>query len=47
MNASLKDIMMGLFFITGVWGFISGEFVVSTILFAVAAIYGNTQRNVS
>jgi hypothetical protein len=45
MNASLKDIMMGLFFITGVWGFISGEFVVSTILFAVAAIYGNMQRN--
>ncbi len=41
MNDFKKDIIMGLIFITGIYGFISGEFILSTILFAVVAIYSN------
>ncbi len=36
-----KDIVIGLLFIMGVWSFISGQFIVSTVLFASAAIYSN------
>ncbi len=36
-----KDILIGLMFIVGIFGFISGEFVVSTIMFATAAIFSN------
>ncbi|MCX7101767.1 MAG: hypothetical protein NTX38_09835 [Methylobacter sp.] len=36
-----KDILIGLMFIVGIFGFISGEFVVSTIMFATAAILSN------
>lgn len=41
MNDIQKDIIMGLIFITGIYGFISGEFILSTILFAGVAIYSN------
>ena len=36
-----KDILIGLLFVTGILGFFSGEFIISTILFASAAIFGN------
>jgi hypothetical protein len=36
-----KDILIGLLFITGIWSFISGQFIFSTVLFAGAAIYTN------
>ena len=36
-----KDILIALMFIVGIFGFISGEFVVSTIMFATAAILSN------
>ena len=36
-----KDIVIGLLFIIGVWSFISGQFIVSTVLFGSAAIYSN------
>lgn len=36
-----KDIFIGLMFITGIWSFISGQFIISTVLFGVAAIYSN------
>jgi len=36
-----KDITIGLLFITGIWSFISGGFVFSTLMFASAAIYSN------
>ena len=39
-----KDFLIGLLFITGILGFISGEFIVSTLLFAGAAIFGNMAR---
>lgn len=41
MNNFNKDIIIGLIFIAGIWSFISGQFVISTVLFAVAAIYSN------
>ena len=42
-----KDILIGLLFITGIWGFVSGEFIVSTVLFASAAIYSNMVKRTS
>jgi hypothetical protein len=41
MNNFQKDILIGLIFITGILGFISGEFIISTILFASAAVASN------
>jgi hypothetical protein len=41
MNDFRRDVLLGLMFISGIFGFISGEFVISTILFASAAIYSN------
>ena len=36
-----RDITVGLFFIIGIFGFMSGEFVISTTLFATASILSN------
>lgn len=36
-----KDIFIGVMFITGIWSFISGQFIISTVLFGTAAIYSN------
>lgn len=36
-----KDIFIGVLFITGIWSFISGQFIISTVLFGAAAIYSN------
>jgi len=36
-----KDILVGLVFVAGILGFLSGEFIVSTIMFATAAIFSN------
>lgn len=36
-----KDILTGIFFTTGVFGFMSGEFIVSTMLFCAATISSN------
>jgi hypothetical protein len=41
MNNVNKDIIIGLMFIAGIWSFISGQFIISTVLFAGAAIYSN------
>ncbi|MCF8006391.1 MAG: hypothetical protein K9K84_03185 [Methylovulum sp.] len=41
MNNFRKDILIGLMFIAGIWSFISGEFIFSTVLFAGSAIYSN------
>ncbi len=40
-----RDILIGLMFIVGIFGFISGEFIVSTIMFATAAIFSNIAVN--
>jgi CheY-specific phosphatase CheX len=36
-----RDILIGLMFIIGIFGFISGEFIISTVVFALAAIFSN------
>ncbi|NOT83309.1 MAG: hypothetical protein HOP02_00715 [Methylococcaceae bacterium] len=41
MNDFKADVILGLIFMTGIFGFISGEFIISTVLFASAAIYSN------
>jgi len=41
MNDFKKDILIGALFIVGVWSFISGLFVISTVLFAVTSIFSN------
>ncbi|MDO9423909.1 hypothetical protein [Methylobacter svalbardensis] len=36
-----RDILIGLMFAVGILGFISGEFIVSTIMFGAAALLSN------
>lgn len=45
MTTLQRDILLGIIFITGITGFISGEFIVSTVLFALAAILSNIFLN--
>lgn len=40
-----RDLLIGLMFLTGIFGFISGEFIFSTIAFATAAVYTNMAIN--
>ena len=40
-----KDILTGLAFVTGVVGFISGEFIISSTLFAATAVASNINLN--
>ncbi|MGR9099547.1 MAG: hypothetical protein ACU826_03180 [Gammaproteobacteria bacterium] len=41
-----RDIIIVLMFLTGIWSFISGEFIMSTLTFAVAAIFSNVATQV-
>jgi len=45
MNNFYKDILTGLVFIAGLFGFVSGEFIISSTLFATAAIASNINRS--
>ena len=45
MNDFYKDILTGVVFITGLIGFISGEFIISSALFATAYIASNINLN--
>ncbi|MCK9622305.1 MAG: hypothetical protein M0R47_17425 [Methylobacter sp.] len=45
MSDFYKDILIGIVFITGLLGFISGEFIISSALFATAAIASNINLN--
>jgi hypothetical protein len=45
MNDFQKDILTGAVFLTGLIGFISGEFIISSTLFASAAIVSNIDLN--
>lgn len=45
MNDYYKDILTGAVFLTGLIGFISGEFIISSTLFATAAIASNVNLN--
>ena len=44
-NNLSKDILTGLMFTAGLFGFISGEFIISSTLFASAAISSNINLN--
>ena len=41
MNDFNRDIIISLMFLTGIWSFISGQFIISTLIFASAAIFSN------
>ena len=45
MNDLYKDILIGMVFAVGLLGFISGEFIISSTLFASAAIASNIKVN--
>jgi len=45
MSDLYKDILIGTIFITGLLGFLSGEFIISSALFATAAIASNVNLN--
>ncbi|WP_446810672.1 hypothetical protein ACH50O_03580 [Methylomonas sp. 2BW1-5-20] len=45
MNDLQKDILNGLAFITGVIGFMSGEFIISSALFATTTVVSNVNAN--
>ncbi len=45
MNDFYKDILIGTVFVIGLLGFISGEFIISSTLFASAAIASNVNLN--
>jgi len=47
MNDLQKDILTATMFIIGLVGFISGEFIISSALFASAAIASNINSNVN
>lgn len=38
-----KDILVGLLFVTGILGFISGAFIISAVAFATSTIFSNMQ----
>lgn len=40
-----KDILFGAMFLCGIFGFISGEFIFSTLLFGTAAMLSNISLN--
>lgn len=41
MKGYYKDILTGSIFMLGLFGFISGEFIISSAMFAVAAVASN------
>ena len=45
MSDFYKDILTGAVFLTGLIGFISGEFIISSTLFASAAVASNVNLN--
>jgi len=45
MNDLKKDILVGLLFMVGIFGFMAGEFIISTVVFASAAIFSNIHFN--
>jgi len=45
MNSLGRDITVGIMFIVGIFGFLNGSFIVSTIVFAMAAVFSNLHLN--
>ncbi|WP_428356965.1 hypothetical protein [Methyloprofundus sp.] len=45
MNDFYKDALTAIVFFVGLFGFVSGEFIISSALFATAAIASNVNMN--
>lgn len=45
MSDYYQDVLIGLVFMVGLLGFLSGEFIISSALFATAAIASNVNVN--
>ncbi len=45
MNELSKDIIIAVIFISGLLGFVSGEFIISSTFFAIAAVASNVNLN--
>ena len=45
MSDIYKDILTGVVFIIGIFGFLSGEFIISSALFASATVASNININ--
>ncbi|MEQ1635513.1 MAG: hypothetical protein ABL903_02405 [Methylococcales bacterium] len=45
MNDFYKDIYIGVLFVLGMFGYMSGDYIISSALFAVAAIASNINFN--
>jgi hypothetical protein len=45
MNDFHRDISIGALFVSGMFGFMSGEFIISSALFAAASIASNVNLN--
>lgn len=41
MNDLNKDILIGTLFVAGIWSFLSGLFVFSTVLFGASSMFSN------
>lgn len=46
-NNLTRDIVTGIFFTIGIFGFVSGEFMLSTMLFGAASLSSNLDLNKS
>lgn len=46
MSELKKDILIAVLYVVGMLGFMSGEFIISTVVFATAAIFSNIHFNV-
>jgi hypothetical protein len=44
MTYQQKDILVSMLFFFGVFGFMSGEFIISTVIFASAAVFSNLEK---
>lgn len=40
-KSKFTDIVTGIFFTSGLFGFMSGEFILSTVLFGAASVFSN------
>lgn len=45
MNNLNKDISVSVMFIAGIFSFLNGSFIVSTVVFAMAAVFSNLHFN--
>jgi hypothetical protein len=44
MSELKRDVLIGVLFVSGMLGFMTGEFIVSTVFFAAAAVFSNLPR---